>query len=65
MKSTNFPIGISDSGIGGTSIWKELKTLLPNENTIYLSDSKNALMAKRANGNMIIYKKHRVSLNRL
>jgi len=42
MKLTSFPIGIFDSGIGGTSIWKEIKTLLPNENTIYLSDSKNA-----------------------
>ena len=36
------PIGIFDSGIGGTSIWKEIHQLLPKENTIYLSDSKNA-----------------------
>ncbi len=36
------PIGIFDSGIGGTSIWKEINNLLPNEETIYLSDSKNA-----------------------
>ena len=36
------PIGIFDSGIGGTSIWKEIATLLPNENTIYLADSLNA-----------------------
>jgi glutamate racemase len=36
------PIGIFDSGIGGTSIWKEIQALLPNEDTIYLSDSKNA-----------------------
>jgi len=42
MKSNNLPIGIFDSGIGGTSIWKEIKTLLPYENTIYLADSKNA-----------------------
>ena len=42
MKLNNFPIGIFDSGIGGTSIWKEIKALLPHENTIYLSDSKNA-----------------------
>ncbi|MEE9406666.1 MAG: glutamate racemase [Polaribacter sp.] len=42
MKSNNFPIGIFDSGVGGTSIWKEIKTLLPKENIIYLSDSKNA-----------------------
>ncbi|MCB0443302.1 MAG: glutamate racemase [Flavobacterium sp.] len=36
------PIGLFDSGIGGTSIWKEIHNLLPNENTIYLADSKNA-----------------------
>lgn len=42
MKSNNFPIGIFDSGIGGTSIWKEIRALMPYENTIYLSDSKNA-----------------------
>ncbi|WP_159493289.1 MULTISPECIES: glutamate racemase [Pseudomonadati] len=39
---TQQPIGIFDSGIGGTSIWKEIHQLLPKENTIYLSDSKNA-----------------------
>ncbi|MGV6830826.1 MAG: glutamate racemase [bacterium] len=36
------PIGMFDSGVGGTSIWKELHELLPNENTIYLADSKYA-----------------------
>ncbi len=36
------PIGIFDSGVGGTSIWKEIHKLLPHENTIYLADSKNA-----------------------
>lgn len=35
-------IGIFDSGVGGTSIWKEINTILPNESTIYLADSKNA-----------------------
>lgn len=39
--STN-PIGIFDSGIGGTSIFQEIHALLPNENTIYLADSQNA-----------------------
>lgn len=36
------PIGIFDSGVGGTSIWKEIHKLLPNESTIYLADSKYA-----------------------
>ena len=40
--SNKNPIGLFDSGIGGTSIWKEIHALLPNENTIYLADSKNA-----------------------
>ncbi|WP_040281296.1 glutamate racemase [Psychroserpens damuponensis] len=35
-------IGIFDSGIGGTSIFKEIHAVLPHENTIYLADSKNA-----------------------
>lgn len=35
-------IGVFDSGVGGTSIWKEIVTRLPLENTIYLADSKHA-----------------------
>lgn len=36
------PIGIFDSGVGGTSIWKEIHKQLPHEATIYLADSANA-----------------------
>ncbi|MBT8272030.1 MAG: glutamate racemase [Bacteroidia bacterium] len=36
------PIGIFDSGVGGTSIWKEIHALLPHEHSIYLADSMNA-----------------------
>lgn len=36
------PIGIFDSGVGGTSIWREIRHLLPSEHTLYLADSKNA-----------------------
>lgn len=36
------PIGIFDSGVGGTSIWKEIHAFLPYESTVYLADSKNA-----------------------
>lgn len=38
----NNPIGVFDSGVGGSSIWQEIHRLLPFENTIYLADSKNA-----------------------
>lgn len=36
------PIGLFDSGVGGTSIWREIHSLLPYEDTIYLADSINA-----------------------
>jgi len=35
-------IGIFDSGIGGTSILKEVHHLLPHEDILYLADSNNA-----------------------
>lgn len=43
------PIGFFDSGVGGTSIWKEVQRLLPYESTIYLADSKNAPYGGRGN----------------
>ena len=47
------PIGIFDSGVGGTSIWKEIKELLPHEHTIYLADSKNAPYGEKSKGEII------------
>ena len=47
------PIGIFDSGVGGTSIWKEIHVLLPNEHTIYLADSKNAPYGNRTKSEII------------
>lgn len=49
----NNPIGLFDSGIGGTSIWKEIHQLLPNENTIYLADSKNAPYGEKSKEEII------------
>lgn len=49
----NTPIGFFDSGVGGTSIWKEVITLLPNENTIYLADSKNAPYGQKSKDEII------------
>ena len=51
--STTHPIGIFDSGIGGTSIWKEIHALLPTENTIYLSDSKHAPYGEKSKDDII------------
>jgi glutamate racemase len=49
----NKPIGIFDSGIGGTSIWKEIQQLLPFEKTIYLADSKNAPYGQKTKSEII------------
>jgi glutamate racemase len=49
----NNPIGLFDSGIGGTSIWSAIHTLLPNENTIYLADSKNAPYGQKSKDEII------------
>lgn len=35
------PIGVFDSGIGGVTVLKEILKILPKENYIYYSDSKN------------------------
>lgn len=49
----NNPIGLFDSGIGGTSIWMEIHQLLPNEDTIYLADSKNAPYGQKSKEEII------------
>ena len=49
----NQPIGLFDSGIGGTSIWREIHLLLPNENCIYLADSKNAPYGQKSKEEII------------
>ncbi len=49
----NNPIGLFDSGIGGTSIWAAIHNLLPNEATIYLADSKNAPYGQKTKDEII------------
>lgn len=36
------PIGVFDSGVGGISVLRELVSIMPNENYLYLGDSSNA-----------------------
>lgn len=49
----NNPIGLFDSGVGGTSIWSAIHDLLPNEDTIYLADSKNAPYGQKSKEEII------------
>lgn len=36
------PIGLFDSGVGGVSIWRQIRALMPQEPTLYLADSRHA-----------------------
>ncbi len=36
------PIGVFDSGVGGISVLRHIRTVLPNENLLYVADSKYA-----------------------
>lgn len=42
MDRSHLPIGVFDSGVGGVSVLRELRKLMPNENYIFYGDSKNA-----------------------
>lgn len=42
MSKKTQPIAVFDSGVGGISVLRELKKILPNEDYIYYGDSKNA-----------------------
>ncbi|MEO2059634.1 MAG: glutamate racemase [Mesonia sp.] len=56
------PIGIFDSGIGGTSIFKEIHQLLPHEDIIYLADSKNAPYGYKSKEEIIALSKKNTEL---
>jgi glutamate racemase len=42
------PIGVFDSGMGGLSVLKEIRRLLPHENLLYIADSKHAPYGDRS-----------------
>lgn len=56
------PIGIFDSGVGGTSIFKEIHSLMPFENIIYLADSFNAPYGEKSKEEIIRLSKKNTEL---
>ena len=42
FNSSSAPIGVFDSGVGGISVLKHIRELMPHENLIYVADSKHA-----------------------
>ena len=47
------PIGLFDSGVGGTTIWREVVRQLPWESTLYLADSFNAPYGEKSSEEII------------
>lgn len=43
----NRPIGMFDSGVGGLSIWRAVRKLLPQESTVFLADSGHVPYGKK------------------
>ena len=43
----NAPIGIYDSGLGGLTVWREVRRALPAESLVYLGDGKNCPYGSR------------------
>ena len=48
-------IGIFDSGVGGLTVFKEIRKKMPNENVIYLGDTKNFPYGNRKKEEIIEY----------
>lgn len=51
----NQPIGIFDSGVGGLTVAKEIKRLLPQENLIYFGDTKHLPYGEKSKEAIVEY----------
>lgn len=51
----NQPIGIFDSGVGGLTVYNEIRKKLPSENIIYLGDTKNFPYGSKTKEEIIKY----------
>lgn len=49
------PIGVFDSGLGGLTVLKEIKNILPNENIIYFGDTERVPYGSRSKEIIIEY----------
>ena len=46
----NSPIGVYDSGLGGLTVWREIRRMLPGESLVYLGDGANCPYGSRPRG---------------
>jgi glutamate racemase len=53
--SASQPIGVFDSGVGGLTVAKEIKRLLPNEDIIYFGDTKHLPYGEKSKDAIVQY----------
>lgn len=53
----NRPIGVFDSGVGGLTVVREIKKLMPNENIVYFGDTGRVPYGSKSNETIIRYAK--------
>ena len=53
-------IGIFDSGVGGLTVFKEVRKVMPYENIIYLGDTKNFPYGNKKKEEIIVFAIHNV-----
>jgi Glutamate racemase len=55
MKFNNSPIGIFDSGLGGLTVFKEIRKILPFEDLIYFGDTARVPYGNKSKETIIKY----------
>lgn len=55
MKFNDSPIGIFDSGLGGLTVFKEIRKILPSEDLIYFGDTARVPYGNKSKETIIKY----------
>ena len=53
----NMPIGFFDSGVGGLTVLKEVKKMMPNENFVYFGDTLHVPYGDKTKKQLLEYSK--------
>ncbi len=51
--TANYPVGVFDSGVGGLSVLRELRSLLPGEDFLFYGDNANAPYGERSEAEIV------------
>lgn len=57
ISRNNMPIGFFDSGVGGLTVLKEVKKLMPNENFVYFGDTLHVPYGEKSKEQLLEYSK--------